>query len=768
MRSSSWEQGLMETAQTVVRHRLGIVWTTGALLFLAVTAGAGWGPTLIVVALGLLFLMLISQAIETGMISHSGRLAQTLGHMVEDDDVPTLCADATGLVIYANGSARGVFGEQPERIDRAFATEITQPAHIIHRMQAQADRERFVERKVPGRAGEVLISVRSLGSQRYLWRLDRRAVARSTHGAPVEFGIPLLTATSTGRVVAMNPAFRRLVGARAGALDRLFSDLPLRSGAIHMLSTATGVKPCRVLCGQRADGTQDILVHVVDGETQARTGDQHAKEDLPVALIRLSPGGYVTFANKLARRLLSHPVNSEVQLADLLEGLGRPVEDWISDAARGIGLRKPEVLRCRRGETERYIQVALDRASGDEEGGLIAVLNDATELKSLEAQFVQSQKMQAIGQLAGGVAHDFNNLLTAISGHCDLLLLRHDDSDQDFSDLMQIQQNANRAASLVGQLLAFSRKQNMAPERLDLRDTLSDLTHLLNRLLGEKIQLELETSDDLLPVRADRRQLEQVLINLCVNARDAMPDGGELKIETRNQMLTKTQRHDQVDVPPGDYVVISVVDQGIGIPKEKQQKIFEPFYTTKAVGEGTGLGLSTVYGIVKQTGGYIFVSSVPGAGTVFTIFLPALERLVEPVAPVARRVDAAPAQTEGVVLLVEDEAPVRAFASRALRMQGLTVVEAENAEDALTKLSEPDASFDLFVTDVVMPGMDGPTWVAKARQDYPDVKVIFVSGYAEDRLTKARNSIPNASFLAKPFSLDDLTTRVREQLHPLH
>jgi two-component system cell cycle sensor histidine kinase/response regulator CckA len=393
-------------------------------------------------------------------------------------------------------------------------------------------------------------------------------------------------------------------------------------------------------------------------------------------------------------------------------------------------------------------------------------LQDATALKTLEAQFVQSQKMQAIGQLAGGIAHDFNNLLTAISGYCDLLLLRHAPVDPDYADLMQIHQNANRAASVVGQLLAFSRKQTLKPERVDLRDVLSDLVHLLNRLLGERVTLRLAHAPDLGPIRADRRQLEQVLVNLVVNARDAMPEGGTIRIETEALTLAEDLRRHNAVVPAGEYAVIRVQDTGVGIPPDRHQKIFEPFYTTKRPGEGTGLGLSTVYGIVKQSGGFIFVDSAPGEGAMFQIYFPVHEDHEEaeatPAPPPGPR--GLMRQGQGVILLVEDEAPVRAFASRALRMRGYTVVEAENAEEALRALEDPALDVDVFVTDVVMPGMDGPTWVREALRDRPDTRVVFVSGYAEEAVAEDGTRIPNSVFLPKPFSLNDLATTVQGQL----
>ncbi|MFV0361247.1 ATP-binding protein, partial [Tropicimonas sp.] len=453
------------------------------------------------------------------------------------------------------------------------------------------------------------------------------------------------------------------------------------------------------------------------------------------------------------------------EFPDLVEGLGRSVRDWLEEAAEGRGLARPEFVRASVPDKELYLQITLGRVVDDEGTTLVAVLYDATELKTLEAQFVQSQKMQAIGQLAGGVAHDFNNLLTAISGHCDLLLLRHDHGDQDYGDLVQINQNANRAASLVGQLLAFSRKQNLQPEVLDLRDTLSDLTHLLNRLVGEKVSLSLKHDPGLRPIRADKRQLEQVLMNLVVNARDAMGEGGEIRIETESKHIEAPLLRDRATLPAGDYVVVRVSDEGVGIPADKLTKIFEPFFTTKRTGEGTGLGLSTAYGIVKQTGGYIFVDSIVGSGTTFSLYFPAFDRAVSGSGDPAFAAPRQMLQQEGgVVLLVEDEAPVRAFASRALQLRGFTVLEADSAEVALEILQDPSLKVEVFVTDVVMPGIDGPTWVREARKTRPDVRVVFMSGYAEESFTGDQSRIPNSVFLPKPFSLSELTAIVSQQI----
>ena len=312
---------------------------------------------------------------------------------------------------------------------------------------------------------------------------------------------------------------------------------------------------------------------------------------------------------------------------------------------------------------------------------------DVTEQKNLEVQFAQSQKMQAVGQLAGGVAHDFNNLLTAMIGFCDLLLMRFRPGDPSFADIMQIKQNANRAANLVRQLLAFSRQQTLQPRILDITDVLVELSHLLRRLIGENIELKVVHGRDLGLVKVDQGQIEQVIINLAVNARDAMPGGGTLTIRTANATQTSALRRGHEIMPAGNYVLIEVADTGIGIPKENLARIFEPFFSTKEVGSGTGLGLSTVYGIVKQTGGFIFVDSAPGRGAVFQIYLPrhqAVRSAPARTRPEAARTAGCPDLTGvGTVMLVEDEDPVRIFGARALRNKGYKVIEAKSGESAL-------------------------------------------------------------------------------------
>ena len=608
-------------------------------------------------------------------------------------------------------------------------------------------------------------------------------------------GLPVLT--NEGGHPRANPAARAaLAGAEAEVLASV--ERALAEGAVGPIPVMLpGGRAAQALPVPARDGLTDIVLiparAPIEGEGEVVPAPPASVfEEIPVALVQIDVEGRVGTSNRLARQLLGLGHGDRVFFSEVVEGLGRPVPDWLDDARAGRALGRPEVLRATLAGQETFVQIILRRATGHNvEGALVAVISDATELKSLEARFVQSQKMQAIGQLAGGIAHDFNNLLTAISGHCDLLLLNHDRFDPDYNDLLQIHQNANRAAALVRQLLAFSRKQTLKPEVVSLETLLEELTHLLTRLVGERITLTLSHDPALAAIRADKRQLEQVIMNLVVNARDAMPMGGTIRIETRALSLTQEQEHGRARVPPGDYALIRVVDQGIGIPPDIIDKIFEPFFTTKKLGEGTGLGLSTAYGIVKQMGGYIFAESVEGAGTTFTLYFAAETAargvetrrgpLSDPTAstgrpaplptgaPLAPEAPAAPLSLPpevrgGAILLVEDEAPVRAFAARALRLQGYQVFEAQDGEQALEFLKDPELRVDLFVTDVIMPGIDGPGWVAEALQTRPATPVVFVSGYTEDTVSAAMTRIPGAVFLGKPFSLKDLSDTIGRQL----
>ena len=502
---------------------------------------------------------------------------------------------------------------------------------------------------------------------------------------------------------------------------------------------------------------------------QSRERFQRFFANAPVGIALIDRFGRLEEANRALGQLFG------VAQQDLI---GQPLIGFLNDddrreiaaklAVAADGAAPPGPVEVRLKSTrDKTCVVFLSRLGGMESSdtGLMLHFIEVTERKNLEIQFAQSQKMQAVGQLAGGVAHDFNNLLTAMIGFCDLLLMRFRPGDPSFADIMQIKQNANRAANLVRQLLAFSRQQTLQPRIIVITDVLVELTHLLRRLIGENIELKVVHGRDLGLAKVDQGQLEQVIINLAVNARDAMQGGGTLTIRTSNISQASAVRRGHEVMPAGDYVLIEVADTGIGIAKEHLARIFEPFFSTKEVGSGTGLGLSTVYGIVKQTGGFIFVDSAPGRGATFQIYLPrhqlneaALNIRGDPVEVLP------PKDLTGIgtVLLVEDEDPVRIFGARALRNKGYKVLEAKSGEAGLEVIRTAEETIDLLITDVVMPNMDGPALIREVREIHPDMKVIFISGYTEDAFRQRLDSDSEIHFLPKPFSLKQLASKVKE------
>jgi two-component system cell cycle sensor histidine kinase/response regulator CckA len=499
----------------------------------------------------------------------------------------------------------------------------------------------------------------------------------------------------------------------------------------------------------------------------------------PMAIATVDKAGVVVRANarfaKLAQSL-SPAVNKSI-LAAVNDRDRSLLSTAISRAAEGKADIAP-VEAMLEGARERWGQffvTAVLEDEGDTEAAIVYML-ETTERRTLENQVNQAQKMDTIGQLAGGIAHDFNNVLSAIMMANDFLLNAHKPTDPSFQDIMQIKQNATRAATLVRQLLAFSRKQTLRPQVLDLGEALSDIDRLLKRLIGEKVTLEMLHGRDLWRVKADVSQFEQVIVNLAVNARDAMPNGGKLTVRTANVTAQEAERLSYKGMPAADYVRIDVADSGTGIPADIVDKIFEPFFSTKEVGKGTGLGLSTVYGIVKQTGGFVYVDSEPDKGTTFHIFLPRHDASQEPAPEPAAIavVEPAPADKprsadltgQGTILLVEDEEGLRSLNARGLRSRGYSVIEAANGIEAMEALDAQDGEIDLVVSDVVMPEMDGPTLLREMRARNPNLKIIFVSGYAEDAFEKSLPENEQFAFLAKPFALSALVAKVKETMAP--
>ena len=490
-------------------------------------------------------------------------------------------------------------------------------------------------------------------------------------------------------------------------------------------------------------------------------------EEAPLGIIIVSGDGILEDCNASFAQLLGTDIKDieGKALKDIVEERDKaPLLEALDKIEHGKQMPAPLEISLLNKQGEKVItRMYARRFKGGENTALHFI--DLTQQKNLEAQFVQSQKMQAIGQLAGGVAHDFNNLLTAMTGFCDLLLLRHKPGDPSFGDIMQIKQNANRAANLVRQLLAFSRQQTLRTKVQDITEILTEVSHLLRRLLGANIELELVHAPDLDYVKVDEGQIEQVLINLAVNARDAMEGSGKLTITTRLYSNNKTRELLSDDMPPGDWVVIDVTDTGSGIDKETLRHILEPFFTTKEVGQGTGLGLATVYGIIRQTGGYLDVKTKVNEGSTFSIYLPAIAEADEDNKEDRVEEDKKTKDLTGTarILLVEDEDAVRTFSSRALSNKGYEVLTAETGEAAVKLLEKEDLStIDLLITDVIMPNMDGPALAQRLRQENPELKIIFMSGYTEEKLKDQVDD--DTTFLPKPFSLKKLAETVKDVL----
>jgi two-component system cell cycle sensor histidine kinase/response regulator CckA len=527
----------------------------------------------------------------------------------------------------------------------------------------------------------------------------------------------------------------------------------------------------------------------------------------PMAIATVDKLGRIVRSNALFARLFRPAARERSGLggasimAVVAERDGPALEAAIRKAADKQGVIAP-VDAALAGPGERYARFYVTAVEevprsgpeaevGDHEAAIVYGI-ETTEQQTLDSQLKQSQKMDLVGKLAGGIAHDFNNVLGAIMMATDFLVNAHKPTDPSFQDIMQIRQNANRAAGLVRHLLAFSRKQTLRPQVLDLGEALSDLNMLLRRLIGENVALDVVHGRDLWPVKADIAQFEQVIVNLAVNARDAMPDGGKLTLRTVNVTAEESAAFRYKGMPVGEYVLIEVADSGTGIAPEIADKIFDPFFTTKEVNKGTGLGLSTVYGIVKQTGGFLYFDSALGKGTTFRIFLPryipAADDLRVPQLPetAAPALAATVAATElaalarerstevrrtasdltghGTILLVEDEEGLRALNARGLASRGYTVLEAGNGVEAIEVLERHEGRVDLVVSDVVMPEMDGPTLLKELRKRNPELRIIFVSGYAEEAFEKSVSDASQYYFVPKPFTLKQLVSAVKEAM----
>ena len=691
-------------------------------------------------------------------------------------------SDASGRLLSANAAYRTRFGDLlPENVGDGDDAQVQ-----LKTLRSAAWRDgQSSDALVALRGQPAPVKVERVGARGdlLLWKYDRgepdllATLVKRISGLEGELfarsGVLAAAVDGNGRIVAANRMFaERAIGAALDDQPRNFADLVTASDeSLHLVNEGEGAPPMRLVHvpvdADAGDGAGlMLLIDRVEPSQPDSSNVQALLELLPLGLALVDRDGRFLTMNKAFKTAGGiTDDHSTVYPGDLVAKEDKAaVADAVRRNARGPAMSRdlPIRLNAQPGEPV-ALTVAGLRGLGD--AAVLILLKDNSEEAKLKRQVAQATKMQAVGQLAGGVAHDFNNILTAIIGHCDLMLMRHTPGDSDYDDIQQIKSNSNRAAGLTRQLLAFSRQQTLRPQVLQLPDVVSEVSHLLKRLLGETVQLALKHGRDLFPVRADPGQLEQVIVNLAVNARDAMAakGGGTVTIQTYSVKANQVAELGSDILPVADYAALSITDSGSGIAPGVLGKVFEPFFTTKEVGKGTGLGLSTVYGIVKQSGGFIFADSKVGEGTCFTIYLPAHE--AEAKNPKAR-LPAKPKENElwgsGTILLVEDEHMVRIVTERGLTRHGYKVMSASNGEDALELLASGE-HVDLLISDVVMPVMDGPTMVRAARKDWPELPILFMSGYAEEQLRKSID-IDNVAFLPKPFSMIELAEAVRNVL----
>ena len=636
--------------------------------------------------------------------------------------------------------------------------------------------------------------------QRTLEFKELRDAFEALDAAPAGF----VTIDAAGRIAFMNAVLARRLGIdltetvsgtvewsdilMTPASSRRTRDDGTRVMQLELKGPGGEALPVEFRSVEAEDATGQTVTHgiVLDAapEEGGRSANRAARmfEASPMAIASLDEDGAILQSNAAFARAFGSPEGLPAHLHDIAAADEREALDEAFEKAREGAAALPLEIVTRGEEIIRIHMTSPGDQSGETREAVLLYALEVTEQRALERQMADTQKNQAIGVIAGGVAHDFNNVLTAIVGFSDLLLAKYRPSDRSFHDVTQIRNTAFKGASLVRQLLAYTRRQTLRPKTLAMPDVLTDLSMILRRLAGERIRVEIKHGRDVWPVRADLGALERVFVNLCVNARDAIndrveddqepgrkPREGVIRIATRNVAAAEVSSVvGPGKAPAEDQLLIEVSDTGTGMSKDVMAKVFDPFFTTKKAGKGTGLGLSSVVGIVEQSGGTIHLDSELGEGTSFRILLPrhvpSAEELQQPeVAPKEQPRDLAGSAT---ILFVEDEDSVRAFGTRTLKERGYTVHEAENGEDALEIVEELEGQIDLIVSDVVMPEMDGPTLFRSLRETAPDIPFIFASGYAEEAFEK---SLPDAAdakfgFIPKPYTLKDLAIIVKDTL----
>ena len=629
-----------------------------------------------------------------------------------------------------------------------------------------------------------------------VWQIE--STKKTVTGERSKLGLDMLPvpALSVGKdltVQGANKGFEKLAGCeptgkqawslfrtrRGNALTRArLRDIIAKGGSaipVQIISASGYARPASLHLGADLNEGQTWIITPAD---PAGGSLEESFEALlaraPTAMAFTSAKGIIQAANDEFRRLFGEASEEGSAVAEfggkslaslVAETSSQTVREKIAAlSASGLAASGPvEVQAVLKGSLNRRVRIVVFPAAND--ANLIVTAVETGAAPIIDEQTAQGQKLQAVGELAGGIAHDFNNLLTAIIGFSDLLLRRFRASDPAFKDLMNIKNNATRAAELVKQILAYSRKQTLRSAILRVTDVIEEFQATMGRTLGEKVKAKVQHGRDLWFVKADEGQFFQVIMNLAVNARDAMPNGGEILITTQNVGERESLALKDRGLDRGEYVMCEVRDTGTGIKPEHLEKIFDPFFSTKEVGKGTGLGLSTVYGIVKQTGGAILVDSEIGQGTSFRIYLPRYVETEQDLKALENKAEAPDKVVDltgqGTVLLVEDEDAVRSFASRALATRGYKVLEAASGIEALEVMDRENGNVDLVVSDVVMPEMDGPTLLRHLRQRNPNIRIIFMSGYAEEAFRKNLSADENFVFLPKPFTLKKLAETVK-------
>ncbi len=730
--------------------------------------------------------------------------------ILENTPTAFFVSDALGVVIEHNEAARvlaislGVRLSGGSKMRTLLGNDAEADSAIYRAMRRAANDGATLETFGVLHAGEAADAqveiTRQRNSRHFLWSISVIPKAPViTEPATLGFDmsdapIAYFTAGEDGYITEMNPVMRRLAGLRAEApsderltVSDLFGDgekapvsSRMKEGEISekrmMLMVRGGErKAVRLIEKKRLfdDDTGGMQAFVVptrmmpinetDGEVRRLV---RLLDDAPVAVAVTDLDGLVMEANDRLASMSGGAarVGAEITLAVRLED--RPdVAERLKAIANGAAPSSPLDIKLT-GEAgkEHEAQFHAHRIATDKGEMLLTYVMDVSAEKVIERKLIQADKMQSVGQLAGGIAHDVNNVLTAIRGHCDLLMLRHHEGDPDFDSLYQIRGQTERAASTIKHLLAFSRRQIMQRQVTQLAETLDEMRFMLNPFITERITFRSHHARDLGLVRIDRGEFQRVIMNLAVNACDAMQNGGTLTMMTRNLAPKDVAGFGYDPIPETDWVLIEITDSGTGISKADLASIFEPFFTTKPTGKGTGLGLSTVYGIIKQMEGFIYCESEVGKGTTFRIFLPRYFGSIEVEADTTKKDALTPRDLSGTgrVLLVEDEDSVRSFAVRALELRGYTVTAAASGQEAIEIVEENPGAIDLIVSDVVMPEMTGPEMMREVLKMRPEIRFIFISGYAEDALREEMMGHEKFHFLAKPFSLKDLAVKVKK------